>query len=180
MLCGVCVQWGAFNSPRQLKAPDFGSDCYAILMSRGWADTAPVLWLCTKATNCSVSMLRGLVPTSSPGCFSLALEVGSKAREKCPGDEVGLVPECVTCFIRFLLKMQKQKHWFFYVSFIQGEEINVHPWYLMLPAAISCSFTFMLHIATPPNAIIFAGGHLKVKDMVCIDCNQRGFLLTTH
>ena len=91
-------------------APDFGSDCYAILMSRGWADTAPVLWLCTKATNRSVSRLRGLVPTSSPGCFSLALEVGSKAREKRPGDEVGLVPECVTCFIRFVVKMQKQKH----------------------------------------------------------------------
>ena len=69
----------------------------------------------------------------------------------------------------------------FYVSFIQGEEINVHPWYLMLPAAISCSFTFMLLVATPPNAIVFADGHLKVKDMVCnIDCNQRGFLLTTH
>ena len=146
MLCGVCVQWDAFNSPRKLKAPDFGSDCYAILMSRGWADTALVLWLCTKATNCSVSRLHGLMPTLSPGCFSLALGVGSKAREKCPADEVGLVPECVTCFIRFLLKMQKQKHWFFYVSFIQGEEINVHPWYLMLPAAISCSFTFMLHI----------------------------------
>lgn len=46
-----------------------------------------------------------------------------------------------------------------------GEEIHVHPWYLMLPAAISCSFAFMLPVATPPNAIVFAGGHLKVKDM---------------
>ena len=76
-------------------------------MSRGWADTAPVLWLCAKATNRSISRLCGLEPTLSPGCFSLALEVGSKAREKRPGDEVGLVPECVTWF---LLKMQKQKH----------------------------------------------------------------------
>ena len=50
----------------------------------------------------------------------------------------------------------------------------------MLPAAISCSFAFMLRVATPPNAIIFAGGHLKVKDMVCIDCNQGGFLLTSY
>lgn len=104
-----------------------------------------------------------------------------------------MVPECVTCFKVSLENAAVvyrwdqcdfvcntyQKHYFF-ISFIQGEEINVHPWYLMLPAAISCSFAFMLPVATPPNAIIFAGGHLKVKDMVCIDCNQRGFLLTTH
>ena len=62
--------------------------------------------------------------------------------------------------------------------FFQGEEIKVHPWYLMLPAAISCSFAFMLPVATPPNAIIFGGGHLKVKDMVCIVRNEGGFQLT--
>jgi len=46
-----------------------------------------------------------------------------------------------------------------------GEAIHVHPWYLMLPATLSCSFAYMLPVATPPNAIVFAGGHLKVKDM---------------
>ena len=50
----------------------------------------------------------------------------------------------------------------------QAEELKVHPWYIMLPAAISCSFAFMLPVATPPNAIVFSGGHLKVKDMVGI------------
>jgi len=46
-----------------------------------------------------------------------------------------------------------------------AEELKVHPWFIMLPAAISCSFAFMLPVATPPNAIVFSGGHLKVKDM---------------
>ncbi|XP_048582686.1 solute carrier family 13 member 5 isoform X2 [Nematostella vectensis] len=46
-----------------------------------------------------------------------------------------------------------------------GRSIGTHPWYLMIPATISCSFAFMLPVATPPNAIVFSYGHLKVKDM---------------
>ncbi|RMX39288.1 hypothetical protein pdam_00021688 [Pocillopora damicornis] len=46
-----------------------------------------------------------------------------------------------------------------------AKAIKVHPWYIMIPATISFSFAFMLPVATPPNAIVFAGGHLKVKDM---------------
>ena len=67
----------------------------------------------------------------------------------------------------FLLSFRNKSYNRFCI-FFQGEEIHVHPYYLMLPAAISCSFAFMLPVATPPNAIVFAGGHLKVKDMVCM------------
>nr|XP_054755557.1 Na(+)/citrate cotransporter-like [Lytechinus pictus] len=45
-----------------------------------------------------------------------------------------------------------------------GLEIN--PLYLMLPAVIACSSSFMLPVATPPNAIAFAHGNLSVLDMV--------------
>jgi len=43
--------------------------------------------------------------------------------------------------------------------------IGVHPWYLMLPAAIAASFAFMFPVATPPNAIVFASGHIRIPDM---------------
>ena len=42
-------------------------------MSRGWPETARVLWLCAKATNHSVSRLRVLVPESVT-CVKVSLE----------------------------------------------------------------------------------------------------------
>ncbi|XP_067856403.1 Na(+)/dicarboxylate cotransporter 3-like [Heptranchias perlo] len=43
---------------------------------------------------------------------------------------------------------------------------KVNPLYLMIPGVVSCSFAFMLPVATPPNAIAFTSGQLKVKDMM--------------
>lgn len=47
-----------------------------------------------------------------------------------------------------------------------SKAINVNPLILMIPATLSVSFAFMLPSGTPPNAIVFASGKLKVSDMV--------------
>jgi sodium-dependent dicarboxylate transporter 2/3/5 len=44
--------------------------------------------------------------------------------------------------------------------------MGVHPFLLMLPATLSASCAFMLPIATPPNAIVFASGEVEIRDMV--------------
>jgi len=42
---------------------------------------------------------------------------------------------------------------------------GLHPWLLMIPAAVSASCAFMLPIGTPPNAIIFGSGRISIALM---------------
>jgi sodium-dependent dicarboxylate transporter 2/3/5 len=44
--------------------------------------------------------------------------------------------------------------------------IDVHPFLLMISATIAASCAFMLPVATPPNAVVFGSGLLKIKDMI--------------
>ena len=49
---------------------------------------------------------------------------------------------------------------------------DIEPKLFMIPATISASFAFMLPVATPPNAIVFASGKFSVREMA-----REGFIL---
>ena len=58
----------------------------------------------------------------------------------------------------------------------QATSIHVNPLYLMLPVTVAASFAFMLPVATPPNAIVFAYGQMKILDMVKLPVDYFWFL----
>ena len=43
--------------------------------------------------------------------------------------------------------------------------IDVHPYFLLMAATLAASCAFMLPISTPPNAVVFGSGFLKIEDM---------------
>ena len=43
---------------------------------------------------------------------------------------------------------------------------DLHPFMLIVPAAIAASCAFMLPVATPPNAIVFGSGHVTIQQMI--------------
>jgi sodium-dependent dicarboxylate transporter 2/3/5 len=50
------------------------------------------------------------------------------------------------------------------IGIAQG--LNIPALMLVAPVTIAASCAFMMPISTPPNAIVFASGHIRIKDMV--------------
>jgi sodium-dependent dicarboxylate transporter 2/3/5 len=62
-----------------------------------------------------------------------------------------------------------------------SKAMGIHPMTLMVPATLAASCAFMLPVATPPNAIVFASGRVRMGQMfrAGIWVNLMGVLLTT-
>ena len=60
-------------------------------------------------------------------------------------------------------------------------DIKINPLLMMIPATLSASCAFMMPIATPPNAIVFGSGRIKIADMAKtgIIINIIGIILVT-
>jgi len=50
--------------------------------------------------------------------------------------------------------------------------LEISPLLITVPAAIAASCAFMMPVATPPNAIVFATGHMRIQSMI-----HAGFVL---
>ncbi|RNA06658.1 solute carrier family 13 member 2, partial [Brachionus plicatilis] len=47
-----------------------------------------------------------------------------------------------------------------------ASSIGIIPHYFLMPMTVCVSFAFLFPVATPPNAIVFGSGYIKIKDMI--------------
>ena len=77
---------------------------------------------------------------------------------------IGLICLCIT-FLTELTSNTATASILMPILFTAATSLGLAPEVLMLPAAISCSCAFMLPVATPPNAIVFSGGQVTIRQM---------------
>lgn len=58
------------------------------------------------------------------------------------------------------------------VVFGIGDKLGVNPYELSIPVVLAASCAFMMPISTPPNAVVYSSGQIKVKEMMRV-----GFVL---
>lgn len=131
----------------------------------------PVLdWDDTKALPWGILMLFG-------GGIGLAQAMGKTGIIQIIGDYFSNLPEGNTLFILiglttvslFLTEVMSNVALVtVFVPVVSAVAVGMgtDPTYLSIPVAIAASCAFMLPMATPPNAIVFASGHVKVVQMV--------------
>jgi len=127
------------------------------------------------------------------GGLALAKAFGSTGLVEWTGDKLTmlegvpplLVIVCIALMLTFLTEFTSNVATTSIMLPILGGAVapvlGVNPLMLMIPAAISASCAFMLPVATPPNAIVFGGGHITVAQMARAGLliNLMGVILVT-
>jgi len=84
------------------------------------------------------------------------------------GVSVIVVILIVTLFVKFLTEITSNTATATMIIPIMaalGTAVGIHPYALMFAATMSASLAFMLPVATPPNAVVFASGYIKITEM---------------
>ena len=110
------------------------------------------------------------------GGLSLAAAVSDSGLAQAIGDglrsldtwPVLLIVIVVTVVIIFLTELTSNTATaatFLPVVAALAASLDLDPMLLAIPAALAASFAFMLPVATPPNAIVFGSGHIRIQEM---------------
>jgi solute carrier family 13 (sodium-dependent dicarboxylate transporter), member 2/3/5 len=126
-----------------------------------WHDTEKMAWGILFLFGGGLCLAQGL---SNAGIIQV---VGAKIAEQSSSTQwliFGLITASV--FITELMSNVALVQIFIPVVFGIANSLGVDPLLLGMPVTIGASMAFMFPVATPPNAIVFSSGHMKVKHMM--------------
>ncbi len=126
-----------------------------------WQDTEKLAWGILFLFGGGLCLAQGL---SNAGIIQV---VGAKIAEQSSSTQwllFGLITASV--FITELMSNVALVQIFIPVVFGIATSLGVDPLLLGMPVTIGASMAFMFPVATPPNAIVFSSGHMKVKHMM--------------
>jgi len=79
-----------------------------------------------------------------------------------------LIVACICLFITFLTELTSNTataEILLPILAALAVSLKINPLFLMIPGTLSCSFAFMLPVATPPNAIVFGTERIRISEM---------------
>ena len=137
---------------------DFGSSKF--LMK--WEDTARLPWGILILFGGGMCLAKGMERSG------IIQAIGAYVAER---SDLGLLTlvAIVTALVLFMTELMSNVALVtIFIPVIIGvaNGLDINPLYLVVPSTIASSCAFMMPISTPPNAIVFASGHIRMKDMI--------------
>ncbi len=126
-----------------------------------WKDTEKLSWGILILFGGGLCLAQGL---SNAGIIQA---VGARIAEQSSSVNwllLGLITASI--FITELMSNVALVQIFIPVVFGIAVNLGLNPILLGMPVAMGASMAFMFPVATPPNAIVFSSGHMKVNDMM--------------
>ncbi len=148
MLAGVAL----FVIPVRPRRREFAMD---------WATAAQLPWGILILFGGGLSLARAL-EMNGVGVF-----LGSQVEALADAPEVALTLSVVALVILLTELTSNTATTATLVPILAGfaPALGVHAYALIFPAAFAASCAFMMPVATPPNAIVFASGHVNIRHM---------------
>jgi sodium-dependent dicarboxylate transporter 2/3/5 len=142
-----------------------------IIPAGHWRGPTLLDWECTRRVPWGILLLFGGGLALAAGMKSSGLDVylGERFGGQLVGIEPGVAAALTSLAMTFLSELTSNVacvNMSMPVLATTAQTAGCDPRLLMISATLAASCAFMLPVATPPNAIIYGSGHVRVADMI--------------